>query len=687
MKLRWTSILIVCLLMIALLPVSTMAQRGRGAQDPLTAQGSISGVNWGEDGKILKFTNQRKKYELNLATNKVSEAGEQTEEERQAEREARMSRFRRGRQSRDPRIVRPTRGHQYMVERSPDSTYYALCEDWNVVLEHIKTRNKTAVTTKGSHEFRYGTADWVWGEELNVLHGMWWTPDSKKLIYYVFDERPVSNYYIAGGLTEVITTNLVEGYTKAGDPNAIATLEIYDLETGLRTPIDVGECEYLFDMRFTPDGKEFLFNRTDRYHRHLEVVALDIATLKMRVVVEERQKTWQDNHPTMQFLEDGKRFIWRTEKTGYYHYELRHVNGKLLATLTRGSYPTGRIEKLDEAGGVLYYSATSDKKNPLDVHLHKVNLNGKNRKKLTTKALNHSGFNFSPDGKYFTVRYESVATPPSSALYTTTGKVVKVLAQGPDVTNDRSELFSFKAVDGVTDIYGVLHKPENFDPSKEYPVIVSVYGGPASRAVRNSFRRGSSYNNQGYLVVQIDNRGTSGRGKAFKDMVYGKLGDVDIQDQADGIRFLRQRPYVDGDRVGIVGHSYGGYMAAMGILRHPDVFTVAVDRAGPTWWRNYDSIYTERYMNIPQDNPEGYENGKAMNYVKNLKGHLLIMHGMVDDNVHPNNAFQLIKALNAENKFKHYETRFFPEGAHGFGGNDMQMEFFERHLKPEKVAE
>lgn len=681
---RYGILILVFLITLCLLPETGLAQRGRSSSDPALTQGRISSIKWSDDGKTLAYVNQRKKYELNLKTMEITEAGEQSEEEAKAERDARFARFRRMRQSRDPRIVRPSRGHQYLVERSPDSVYYAICENYNVVLEEIRTGKKTPVTTSGTRKFRFGTADWVWGEELRVLHGMWWTPDSKKLIYYVFDERPVSDFYLTGNWTGVITTNLVEGYTKAGDPNAIANLEIYDLETGLRTPIDMGGWEYIFDMSFTPDGKEFLFHRTDRHHRHLQVVAMNIETLKMRVVVEEKQETWQDNHPTMRFLEDGKQFIWQTEKSGYYKYELRHLNGKLVKSLTDGDYPDTGIQNVDEKNGWMYYSTCSDPENPLDVHLHRTKLTkGKRRQKLTIKPLNHSNFNFSPDGKYFIAQYENVATPPSTAIYSTAGRLIKVLAQGPDMENTRSELFKFTAVDGETTVYGLLHKPKNLDKNKKYPVIVSVYGGPASRAVRNTFRLGHSYNDRGYLVVQIDNRGTSGRGKAFKNMVYGKLGDVDIQDQADGIKYLRQRSYIDGDRVGIVGHSYGGYMAAMGILKHPDVFSVAVDRAGPTWWRNYDSIYTERYMNIPQDNPEGYENGNAMNYVENLKGHLLIMHGMLDDNVHPNNAFQLIKALNAKNKFKYYETRFFPEGTHGFGGQDMQMDFFKRYLKPE----
>ncbi|OVE78631.1 hypothetical protein BVY01_04880, partial [bacterium I07] len=670
-------------------PVSSTQMRG-GGSDSLATMGVISDIEWSEDGKTLTFINRGRKVTFDLENEKVGAVQALTKEEKKKLRDERRNRYRRrymGEDSDDPRIKRPARGRQYKVEKSPDKKWYAVCEDWNVVLEDIETGKIRPVTTSGTRKYRYGTANWMYGEELPVRHGMWWTPDSKKLIYYVFDERPVQDYYLAGNLTEVVTSNLVEGYTKAGDPNPVVSLEIYDLETGIRTPVETGDMKYIFLMRFTPDGREFLFNRTDRHQRHLDVVALDTETLSTRVVVTETQQTWQDNAPLMQFLEDGKRFIWETEKNGFKQYELRHLDGRLLNGLSRGDYPAAGIVKVDEKTGYLYYMAASDRKNPLCLQVHRVKLNGKDQKKLTAKPLNHGNASVSSDGKWLTVQYENVATPPSTALYTTDGKQAAVLARGPDVKNDRSELFTFKSADGKWDLYGILHKPADFDPDKKYPLIVSVYGGPASRAIYQRFRRGHAYTARGYLVAQIDNRGTSGRGKDFKNAGYGKLGDVDIQDQADGVKFLRQRSYVDGSRIGIVGHSYGGYMAAMGILKHPDVFNVAVDRAGPTWWRNYDSIYTERYMSLPQDNEDGYENGKAMNYVKNLKGQLLIMHGLVDDNVHPNNAFQLIDALNQEKKFKHYETRFFPKGTHGFSGTDMQWDFFDRHLKPEKVSE
>jgi dipeptidyl-peptidase-4 len=334
----------------------------------------------------------------------------------------------------------------------------------------------------------------------------------------------------------------------------------------------------------------------------------------------------------------------------------------------------------------MFYTACSDK-HPLCEQLHRVRLDGTGQQRLTARSLNHTMINLSPDGKWFVAQFESVETPASTSLYTTSGEEAAVLAEGPKIENALSELFTYKASDGVTDLYGVLHKPKDFDPEKVYPLIVPVYGGPGSRAVRNVFQSGSRETARGYLVARFDNRGTSGRGKAFMGAVYGKLGTIDIGDQADGVRFLRQRPYIDGNRVGIYGHSYGGFMAAIGAVKHSDVFQAAVAGSAVTDWRQYDSVYTERFMNLPQDNPEGYEDGTCSNYAEQFTGKLLIMHGMVDDNVHPNNVWQLIEALDKAGK--KYESRFFPGMGHGIGGRDTQWEFFHRHLisPHEKEAE
>jgi dipeptidyl-peptidase-4 len=303
---------------------------------------------------------------------------------------------------------------------------------------------------------------------------------------------------------------------------------------------------------------------------------------------------------------------------------------------------------------------------------------------VTTLDFHHSNFQLSPDRKWLIAQYEEVNRPPCTALYQTDGTFVTHLAESdPSSAANLAESFSFQSNDGKFDIYGILYKPKDFDPNKKYPIINTLYGGPGSSEYRPNYVSGDrSLCDRGYLEVMVGNRGTGGRGKEFLGAAYLRLGDIDIQDHADAIRFLRTRPYVDGDRVGIVGHSYGGFMAAMGIFKHPDVYAASVDRAGPTDWRNYDTIYTERYMSTPQLNPDGYNAGAAMTYVKDFKGQLLILHGMVDDNVHPNNAFQLIAALDAAGKT--YESRFWPNGGHGLGpgANTTQDEFFDRVLKP-----
>ena len=684
---QWSkvSVMMVILALTGLLfltGLTLFADQGRqGGAQGAAQSGVLSNVSWSEDGKYLYYSNQGKNYQYDLSKKAVKEVESLPTAAAGAGRQIPAARP--PSQRTGGRVIpAPSRGHQYMTEASPNGKWYAVCKDWNVWLENDSTGEKIQVTTDGNVKFRYGTANWTYGEELSVRNGMWWSPDSKYLIYYVFSEEFVKDFYLIGGLIETYTTVMSEGYIKAGYPNPIVTLEIYELASKKKTRIDVGEKQrdqYIYGMRFTPDGKELLFNRIDRYHHDLEVLALDYTTGKFRKVVSERQDTWQENNPRMTFLSDNKRFLWPTEKTLFQHYELRNLDGTLIATLTKGDYPIASIVKLDEKANLLFYKACSDV-HPLCEQLHKVKLDGTGELKLTSGSVNYTTIRISPDNKYFVAQYELVENPPSTGLYTTDGKLVQVLAEGQKITNNRSELFTFKANDGKTDIYGVLHKPENFDPNKKYALIISVYGGPDSRAVNNSYQNGErTYNSAGYLVAQIDNRGTSGRGKVFSGAVYKKLGDIDIQDQADGARYLAAaKPYIDRRRIGIIGHSYGGYMGAMGAVKHSDIFTACVDRAGPTDWKNYDSIYTERYMSTPQDNPDGYKNGAAMTFVDQMNCKLLIMHGLVDDNVHPTNAWQFIDALDKAGK--KYESRFFPTSMHGFGGNDTQMDFFYRYL-------
>jgi dipeptidyl-peptidase-4 len=673
--------------------------RVASAMQQLVTGGRVSNVRWSDDGASVTFNRGRERFTFDLTTKTMAPADTNGGEGDDGPRAGGRRGGRGGSGGGGGGGAMPARGRQRDREASPDGQWVAVCADWNVVVEPSPERadaggpdaSKPApikVTTNGNRKFRYGTASWVYGEELDQRDAMWWSPDSSKLAFYEFDEQKVPDHFITAGLTDLHTKVLTEGYPKPGEPNPIANLCVYDLasETTKRVqaPSDEGEW-YTYAVRWSPDGNSLLFNRTNRHQNVLHVMAADPSTGQARVVVTEKQETWQGNRPLMRFLEDGQRFIWETEANGWKNYQLRHLDGRLLATLTDNEYPVLAIEKVDEPAGVVYYTAFSDQTRPLNAHLHSARLDGTGHRQLTSEPLNHTTVDVSPDGKWFIATAEASDTPPTSAIYSIDGTRIATLAESDRTRFDEMqmqmpELFTFKADDGTTDLYGVLFKPSDFDEQKKYPLLIDVYGGPESQAVRNRFVAANPACEYGFIIAKIDNRGTVNRGKAFESTTYLQLGEKDMKDQADAVRFLAKRPYIDASRVGIYGHSYGGYMAALGILKHPDVFHVAVAGAPVTDWKNYDTIYTERYMRTPQENAEGYAIGSCLTYAKNLKGNLLLVQGMVDDNVHPNNTFQLVEALQEADI--PFDLMLYPNFDHGIGGNysALRWRYLRKHL-------
>ncbi|MFC1555425.1 DPP IV N-terminal domain-containing protein, partial [candidate division KSB1 bacterium] len=398
----------------------TAEEQARSQRPP--QPGVISSISWSEDGSILEYVNMGRNYKCDLNTLEITDLGEvePVEQTGQRGRGGQGQRQGQGRgqtgQTEGRQIPRPSRGHQFMTEQSPDGQWYAVCKDYNVWLENDNTGQKIQVTTGGNIKYRYGTANWTYGEELGVRNGMWWTPDSKKLIYYVFSEEHVQDFYLIGGLTETYTRVMSEGYIKAGYPNPIVSLEIYDLQTRRKIPVNVGQenrDQYIYSMRLTPDGSRLLFNRIDRYHHDLDVLSLNYNTGRFSTVVSEHQDTWQTNSPRMTYLDDGQRFIWPTEKTMWQHYELRDLSGNLINTITAGEFPDLGTVKIDEENNLMYYRAASDV-HPLCEQLHKVNLDGTGQKRLTQGSMNFGSFNISPDNKFFTTAYQNVETPPST---------------------------------------------------------------------------------------------------------------------------------------------------------------------------------------------------------------------------------------------------------------------------------
>jgi dipeptidyl-peptidase-4 len=318
----------------------------------------------------------------------------------------------------------------------------------------------------------------------------------------------------------------------------------------------------------------------------------------------------------------------------------------------------------------------------MKLQLHIVSLDGKNNLRLTDPAYNHT-VNLSPDNKYFIDNAQTHDKPPFTSLVDIKGKVLAELAK-TDISKfeelglKKVELFTFKAADGVTDLHGMLSFPSNFDPSKKYPVLVSVYGGPETNAARETFGTPGSLTEYGFLVASFDSRSAAGRGKKFMDPYYGNLGIVEMDDQAEGVKSLFSRPYVNKEKVGIYGTSYGGTSSGMCLLRFPDVFHAACANSAVTDWRNYDDIYTERYMGLLEENKVGYDAASLMKYAPNLKGHLMIYYGTSDNNVHPANALQLIDAL--QKAGKSFEVQVGPDRGHTAVNMDRMMEFFIEHL-------
>jgi len=635
-------------------------------------------VTWKDDGQALEFARDGKQWRFDLKTKKLTETGKAQEQPALP--------FAR-------RAGMPERGRQFTTYESPDKKFKAVYKDRNVYLVDVTTQAEMPITTDGSEKTRikYGTASWVYGEELEQITSMWWSPDSQKLAFYRFNEKEVPDYYLQLDQTKLYSRMDIEPYPKAGEPNPVVDVLIYDLKTKKTITVDVRDGKpfsndvvghYVYGINWTKDGRELLFFRANRRQNITELVAADPDTGKTRVVVrEEWPASWAENSPAITWLKDGRRFIIISERTGFKNLYLYDLSGKLLATLTKHPFEVVNVVAVDEKAGQVYYLARSGD-NPMKVQLHRVSLQGKNDRRLTDPNFNHS-VDIAPNFKYFVDVAQTHDIPPVTRLYSIDGKLIAELAKS-DLSKfealglKKAELFTFKAADGQTDLYGVLQYPSNFDPNKKYPLLVSVYAGPATNGARETFIIPNPITEFGFLLASLDSRSAAGRGKHFLDAIYQKLGTVEIDDQAAGVKALCQRAYVDGNRVGIFGTSYGGYSSIMTILRYPDVFAVSCASSPVTGWENYDSIYTERYMWIPQENKEGYKNGSALTYVNNLKGRLMIYYGTADNNVHPNNTIQFIQAL--QRAGKSFDVQVGPDLGHTSVRLERMMEFFIENL-------
>lgn len=669
---------------------------------PTALKSGALDVRW-RDARTLEYSRDGKRYRYDLGSKSLTDLAATTESAAS------------GAASRGA----PERGRQFGAAEAPDGTLKAFYRDRNVWISDPAGRNETQVTTDGSEQDRIksGTASWVYGEELSQTTAMWWSPDSRRLAYYRFDEQKVPDYFVPVDQTAIQSAVDTEAYPKAGVSNPIVDVYVYDLATKKSTRVDVRNGKpfensvvghYVYRVAWSPDGTELLFNRTNRRQNILELAAADPTTGETRVVLREEWPTgWIENNPAMQFLKDGRRFIWESSRNGWDNFYLYDLSGKLVAPITNHStFEVGNIVKVDEAAGVLFYTAR-DGDNYLKMQLHRVGLDGKGDRRLTDPVFHHTvgscgtavsgrraaripaGSTFcglSPDSAYFIDVYQAHDVPPATRVVdAATGRPVVELAQS-DLTRftqlgfRKAEMFTYKAADGKTTLQGVIQFPSNFDPAHRYPALVSVYGGPASTSstARETFIPPNPIAEYGFLVLNLDSRAVPGLGKRTLDEIYLKLGQVEVDDMAEGVKSLWSRPYFEKTRVGMYGTSYGGYSAVMSLLCHPDIFAAAAASSPVTSWYHYDTVYTERYMWLPDENKTGYEAGSAMTYARNLKGRLLLYYGTADNNVHPSNTLQLITAL--QQAGKSFDLQVGPDRGHSGINPERMMEFFIENL-------
>jgi dipeptidyl-peptidase-4 len=651
-------------------------------------QGTLM-VTWADDSKTFDYQLNGKKYTYNVKKLKAVETG--VAEAGPGGRFGGPG----GRQSRPPMSFseRPDRGRQYTKAMSPDSSLLAFHKDRNLYISKPDGTGAIAITKDGNAQDRikYATASWVYGEELYQVTAMWWSPDGKKLAFYRFDESKVLDYYLQYNQLNLQDSVEIEPYTKVGANNPVVDILIYDVASKKITKMDVRDGKpfdnhiighYIYGISWTTDGSELLFHRTNRKQNIMELCAANPNNGKCRVVVhEEWLPSYTDNTPLMRYLKDNNRFIWVSERNGYKNFYLYELSGKLLATLTSHPFEVDNIVKVDEVAGYIWYMARSGD-NHMKLQLHRVGLDGKGDIRLTDPSLNHRVV-LAPNGKYFIDIAQTHDLPPFTQLVDIKGKVLAKLAES-DLTKfnelglKKVELFTYKSADGVTELHGMLHFPSDFDPGKKYPVLIAIYGGPETNSASENFSTPNSVTEYGFLVASFDARNAAGRGKKFMDPFYGHMCVVEMDDFAAGMKSLWNRPYVDKARVGIYGTSYGGTTSAACILRHPDVFTAASAMSAVTDQRNYDNIYTERYMGLVEENLAGYEATRLGNYAKNLKGRLMIYYGTSDNNVHPANSLQLIADL--QKAGKSFEVQVGPDKGHTALSFDRMMEFFIENL-------
>jgi dipeptidyl-peptidase-4 len=572
---------------------------------------------------------------------------------------------------------------------SPDGARVAFRRGHDLYSLEIASKQVTRLTDDGSATLLNGELDWVYPEELDLGTAYWWAPDSKRIAYLQFDTAREFTYpqVALGGLRAVAEP---ERYPQAGTANPDVRLGVVPAAGGATRWMDLGDTRGFLISRvyWTPDSAGLAIERLNRVQNRLDLLLGDAASGAARSIISESDPYWINQNDLFRFLQDGQ-FIWGSERDGFRHLYLYSLDGKQHKRITEGEWEVTEIVGVDEARKEIYYVSTES--SPLERQLYSIKFNGKDRARVSQGAGTHQ-ISMSPTAEYYLDDFSSLTQPPRSTVHAIGGDEWAVFRDAGRKLIDNyalqpAEIAIFKTHDG-TELYGRIIKPANFRAGEKYPAVVMVYGGPGVQTVRNAWA-GADWAQvlaaRGFAVWEMDNRGSSGRGHAFETPLYRRFGKTELADQLEGVRYLLAQGFVDPARLGIYGWSYGGFMTLYSLLNAPDVFRAGIAGAPVTNWRNYDTIYTERYLGLPAENAEGYRASSAVEYAAKLKAKLLIVHNLEDDNVLFQNTLQMSDALEEAGKIFHMVI--YPQKSHGVSGPlrrqllEETTDFFENNLK------
>lgn len=583
------------------------------------------------------------------------------------------------------------------IQLSPQGNYISFIRDQNLFIKHIASGVETALTTEGGGNIKYGMAEFVAQEEMSRMTGYWWSPDERYMAFTRVDESPVETVTRAEIYADDIKM-ISQKYPFAGTQNVAITLAVKAIEGGEPRWIDLGDERdmYLARGQWMPSSQAFTYQWQSRDQQRLELRRWNVADGTQTTLLTETSDTWVNLHKDLKFLNTREQFVWASERDGFKHLYLYTNQGQLLRQLTRGDWVVEEIAAIDQKEGVVYFTGRRD--TPLESHLYRVSLEGGEIVRITERAGSHS-ISFADDASIYIDTFSTINRPPQVSLHTANGRQLTWLEENRlDASHPLTpylphwvepEFGRFTSEDGV-ELYYRLYKPAKLKAKN--PAIVYLYGGPHVQVVANSWwgQRGllmQYWASQGYVVFSIDNRGSDHRGKAFEEPIYKKMGSIEVQDQVAGAKFLAALPFVDAKRIGVHGHSYGGYMTLMSMFKAGDIFAAGAAGAPVTEWRLYDTHYTERYMGDPRVDAEAYTASSVFPYSQGLKGPLLIVHGMADDNVLFSHSTRLYRHLQEQGK--RFEVMDYPGEKHGISSTKQirlhyaqtVMDFFNRHLQ------